>query len=157
MWSTATGDSTFTPPATKWDWIVDNTTRLSQATLRTHEGWTREDRPKCAHGPMVFVSSTSDESAPSGVKVCFRCHVNIETGDCARQYRGRREGYEPPAPRMKASKGAPGACRCTGACLRGCPCRAAGEACTGRCFKHKGAHSKCKNVGGAAQTAPAPS
>ena len=152
-----------TSSAVHWRLLVQHANELYSDHLHSVRGWRLEHRPKCVHGPMRAADAVEDSSVEGGWRVDFDCVVYCTDGLCAPQQRGTHPDYDPSTAsgkKRKTSKrktklkpgevsgaslknGEPGACTCTGACKRNCPCRDIGHSCGANCV-----HSKAKNPRG---------
>ena len=122
--------------------------------MAANKGWglEAEEYPCCGpHGPMTVKTVTEDAAAVGGWRVEFKCRSF--TQQCAPVIKGVCPTYVAPAisgPTGKAKRarvvhGEPGACDCTGACKRSCPCASAKQHCTDHCHVVHGSKPvKCK-------------
>jgi uncharacterized membrane protein YgcG len=157
VWPLLTGRDVWRPVRS----IVKHADALYAAEINRVRGWRREYRPVCEHGVMlttvVAVHEELERSMyPDGHKVVFKCRMRFKP--CRDPVENPTyPGYVVTAvakvsrpssktPTGGVPKGTVGACECTSMCVRGCPCKNAGQKCGDSCRNHQRATCKCKNL-----------
>ena len=140
--------------------IVKHADGLYAAEINRVRGWRREYRPVCDHGVMLTTVVAVHEELEramftDGHKVVFKCRMRFKPcRDPVEEvtYPGYVVTAATKVPRSGSKvstavpKGTAGACECSSMCVRGCPCKNAGQRCGTSCRNHGRASCKCKNL-----------
>ena len=131
-------------PGMTWDWVRRRADANAHSNRQRDKGWDLRHRVTCHHGAMLIRTVPVKVDGEDEWRVTFTCkrYHKDSTGHCPDVIKGAFPGYVIEAPPARVSHGSIGACTCTAACKRGCPCKTNGTKCTPSCHAK---NLKCTN------------